>query len=71
MPKAIVPVEHAMETCGLGSVCCRYLSVGPNGWECLKHTEFRAMIDARCSGGQAVAVGDNCEGFVGGKPGSN
>lgn len=68
-----ITADDIEKVCGLGSgeKCCRYLGMGPKGWQCLKHSSFREMIDARMAAGQMVAKGDNCEGFVGEKPGSN
>jgi len=65
--------KQASEVCGLGKggKCCRYLGMGQGGWRCLKHSEFRATIDARFAAGQMAAQGDNCDGFPNGKPGSN
>ena len=65
--------EHVSEVCclGKGERCCRYLGMGSDGWQCLKHTGFRAAVDERFAAGQMAAKGDNCEGFAGAKPGSN
>lgn len=43
-----------------GSECCKYLSMAPSGWGCLKmDAEMKAIIDARTD---MVSQGDNCEG---------
>lgn len=32
---------------GQGNDCCRYLVVGPNGFECAKHTALKRYLDTR------------------------
>lgn len=58
----LVDIDYAKATCkiGQGNACCRYLTAGPKGLECEKHTSLRATIDARVH--MMVAQGDNCEG---------
>jgi hypothetical protein len=50
---------------GQGAACCRYLVMGPGGWDCAKpHGQTRAMLDKRVAAGQLSARGDNCEGVA-------
>ena len=57
--------KEQLAICGLGKgeKCCSYLGMGPNGFECLKHTEFRREIEWRREKEEIVAMGDNCEGL--------
>lgn len=61
----VIPVKYVEETCkmGQGKECCRYLGVGSKGWECLKLTTFKKVIDARHDAGEMIAQGDNCGGY--------
>ena len=55
-------VEVAKDTCKLGSgeECCKYLLLGPDGFECAKTDEkMKLTIDLRDN---MVAKGDCCEG---------
>jgi hypothetical protein len=56
--------EHIQNVCkiGQGSDCCRYLMIGPNGFECAKLTSLKAHLDHRVELKTIVAQGDNCEG---------
>ncbi len=46
---------------GQGKDCCRYLTMGPNGFECAKlNLGLMLTIDARVE--SMNAKGDNCEG---------
>ena len=45
---------------GQGADCCRYITVGPDGFECAKGTTLQATLDQRV--GIMVAKGDNCDG---------
>jgi hypothetical protein len=47
---------------GQGSDCCRYLMMGPKGFECAKHTELKTLLDKRVMLKTITAQGDNCEG---------
>lgn len=47
---------------GQGADCCRYLSMGKDGWSCLKLTELKPYLDARVQSGTMNARSDNCEG---------
>lgn len=44
-----------------GAACCRYISCGPSGFECEKHSAFKSIIDGNIN--NMVAKGDNCEGL--------
>jgi len=56
--------EIAKTVCkmGQGHKCCRYLTIGGDGWSCEKWGDLRATLDARAAAGTMVARGDNCEG---------
>ena len=47
---------------GQGAACCRYLTVGPDGWCCEKTTSLKHILDTRALAGTMIARGDNCEG---------
>jgi len=49
--------EHLKKICriGQGNKCCRYITVGPKGFACVKHTRVR--------NNDMVAQGDNCDGY--------
>jgi hypothetical protein len=47
---------------GQGNACCRYLVIGPMGFECVKSTDLKDYLDARVAMETMVARGDNCEG---------
>jgi hypothetical protein len=55
--------EYVKETCrpGQGEKTCRYLLMGPEGWECGKMDPSAKIIIDRRVGGMA-AKADNCEG---------
>ena len=58
-------MNKQLEQCkiGQGVDCCRYLVVGPKGFECMKMTvQGRDMINGRVE--NMVAKGDNCEGHT-------
>lgn len=65
MPNALIPTAHVTETCRIGhkSATCRYLGAGPGGFCCLKHSEFKDLLDQRVANNTMKAQGDNCEGF--------
>lgn len=50
---------------GQGHDCCRYLTMGADGWNCEKHTGLGLIIDGRVSAGEMTARGDNCPGLPG------
>lgn len=56
--------EHAKTVCkvGQGAACCRYLTMGGDGWSCEKLTGLRRAIDNRVRLGKFTAISDNCEG---------
>lgn len=57
--------SHRETVCqpGNGSVSCRYLVIGTDGWGCVKHSyPVRWELDSRAEAGNMKAVGDNCEG---------
>lgn len=69
--------EHVKEVCkiGQGKECCRYLVLGPGGFECAKIDKgfvaalngevaptVKMLMDQRVAKGTMVARGDNCEG---------
>tara|TARA_R110000782_G_scaffold51260_3_gene110605 strand:- start:1044 stop:1247 length:204 start_codon:yes stop_codon:yes gene_type:complete len=57
-------MDHVNTVCQIGNRAdtCRYLAMGPDGFECLKLTAHRPMIDQRVEAGQMVARGDHCDG---------
>lgn len=62
---ALIGPHHVETVCLPGKpACCRYLVMGPAGFECAKHTSFKAMLDSRVAAGTMRAVGDNCKGMV-------
>lgn len=60
-------MEYIKTVCkiGRGELCCRYLTVGKDGFRCAKHSPLKAVLDARVS--QMTAKADNCGGFPGAK----
>jgi len=62
--KGKIPEDH-LKTCklGCGSETCAYLSVGPEGWMCLKASSMRGLIEERLRNGEMGASGDNCDGI--------
>lgn len=56
--------EWAKEVCmvGHGARCCRFLTMGPNGWSCEKNTSIGLTLSLRASLEMMTAVSDNCEG---------
>jgi hypothetical protein len=55
--------EYRASVCklGRGHECCRYLTMGADGFKCAKRTSLRFTIDARAS--TMNAQGDNCDGI--------
>lgn len=53
---------YRTETCkiGQGAECCRYLTMGADGFSCAKRTSLRYTIDNRVR--KMNAKGDNCDG---------
>lgn len=60
--KELLP--HIKEICriGQGELCCRYLTMAPTGWSCMKGTALQLLLDNRVKYNDMVAQGDNCEG---------
>lgn len=58
-------MEYIKTVCkiGQGEYCCRYITVGKDGFRCEKHSQLKAVIDARVEHGQYTSKGDNCQGF--------
>lgn len=56
--------ETSINICkiGQGDECCRYLACGADGFECLKNTSLRRLLDERVEFGTMNAKGDNCLG---------
>ena len=56
--------QHRESVCkiGQGPACCRYVTMGADGWGCAKNTSMRPAIDARAE--QMNAKGDNCGGLA-------
>jgi hypothetical protein len=52
----------AMAVCkiGQGSECCRYLTIGREGWSCERYSDLGRQINANQS--KMTAKGINCEG---------
>lgn len=61
---SVIPQEHLDATCrpGQSAATCRYLSIGPDGWGCLKGTPAAALLDDRADQGTMTARSDNCDG---------
>lgn len=57
--------KYLKEVCKIGQAaeCCRYVTCGPNGFECGKlDPRMRFTLDYRVLMEQMTAQGDNCEG---------
>ncbi len=55
--------DFVKQTCkiGQGADCCRYVTMGVDGWGCAKvNPRMKAYIDKRTD---MKAKGDNCPGF--------
>lgn len=59
-----IPNEHLKEVCkiGQGKECCRYLTCGPQGFQCAKCSSLKYQLDGRVWSSTIVAQGDNCDG---------
>lgn len=64
LTKEPVTDEHAKDVCkiGAGNACCRYLTMGMNGWSCEKLSSMAGYLDKRVAANTITAQGDNCEG---------
>lgn len=65
MKRADLTDEYVKETCKIGQRhnCCRYLTMAPSGWSCVKNTSLKAYLDQRVLMDTIIAQGDNCEGI--------
>lgn len=45
---------------GQGDECCRYITCGASGFECVKHKPLGSFIDNRVKDETMTAIGDNC-----------
>jgi len=56
---------HVKTICriGQGKECCRYLTVGPQGFMCAKHTSIKQYLDFRVKNNDITAQGNNCDGY--------
>lgn len=61
--------SHVTDVCrpGVGAETCRYLLMGPGGWDCGKESSLAALLDDRVRAGTMRARGDNCAGMGEGK----
>lgn len=58
--------QNLKEVCkiGQGKDCCRYVTVGPKGFECAKNTGLlRCILNTKVERNMMVAQGDNCDGI--------
>lgn len=66
-----IPINHVSgkqmkEVCKIGTAeCCRYLTVGADGFGCEKKSSLKALLDSKVARGEMRAVGDNCPGLPG------
>lgn len=56
--------DYIIDVCkiGQGAACCKYLGVGSKGFECMKVSDLKALIDDKWVKERHVAQGDNCPG---------
>ena len=56
--------QQINDVCKLGqeNLCCRYLVMGPNGFECAKLSSLKRYLDERVLEEKMTARGDNCAG---------
>ena len=48
---------------GMGAECCRYLTMSPTGFTCVKFVEnLKTLLDDRVARNDMNARGDNCPG---------
>lgn len=57
--------KYVREICkiGQGNDCCRYLTVGGNGFECAKLGSLKGILDQRAKAKTMHAQSDNCDGL--------
>jgi len=65
MKKVKLDEKTIKEICliGQGEITCAYISVGPDGFTCLKGTNQEGQIKRRLLTGELRAQGDNCDGL--------
>lgn len=65
MSNEVIDKKHVDEVCkmGKGAECCRYLTCGPTGFNCEKHSSMAAHLDSRVKEKTINARGDNCQGW--------
>jgi len=57
--------DHIKNVCkiGQGKECCRYLTMGPDGWNCERNNPgMKNAIDKRVESGSFTAQEINCDG---------
>ena len=64
-----IPGDYVKDICkiGQGELCCSYLLMGPDGYECAKWDKnigFRRAIEIRRANGTIKSLGDNCNGYT-------
>ncbi len=54
------------DTCkmGQGEACCRFLTIGDDGWSCAKLTLLAGHMNPRVAMNTMTARGDNCDGVA-------
>lgn len=59
-----IEMAQVKDICKIGQRhdCCRYLVVSGKGFECMKHTELKVILDNRVKSQSMTARGDNCDG---------
>ena len=66
MSVRIIESKHWSKVCriGRGAETCKYLSLGKEGFECMKDFAVsKKIIDTYFDKDQKVAQGDNCDGY--------
>jgi hypothetical protein len=57
--------DHVKSICRPGtSKCCRFLMMGPAGWDCGKFQTIAGFLNRRVAMDDMRADGDNCEGRI-------
>jgi len=63
--KMLLDDKQIKEICKMGQVdCCRYLTCGGKGFECVKLTSLKGYLDTRVANNDIRAKGDNCKGIL-------